>query len=294
MLVFISVALILLRGELTGQLVLLHFIGVIFVLRLARFLFRHTLGRQLDAIRGKLTAGWNANAVRARQLRTNPLLHLRTWCATGCQAKDRCSYGCGRGSLLHAFRYGCDCRRRVDRWNGNRRRFRHRLLHRFRYRLVPGRQLLAFTRATLFNFFKIVHRWTRGFYLFHDFRFRLRLYIRLHRFNRFRHILLIRLGHRLFIVRGLLWFIRRLRRLIWLLPLLLLHRDVAFRFRRDNRLRRVNAWRSLPVNLRLLNNGFRRRNRRGWRHGVDRRGIRLRSGRRGCGGCNRLGNRMAI
>lgn len=41
----------------------------------------------------------------------------------------------------------------------------------------------------------------------------------------------IRLGHRPFIVRVILRFIRRLRRLIRLLPLLPLYRDVAFRFR---------------------------------------------------------------
>ena len=293
MLIVLTVALILLRSELAGQLVLLHFISIIVVLRLARFFFSHALGRQLDAIRSKLAAGWHADAVRTRQLRTNPLFHLRTRCAPCCQAKDRCRRCCGRSSLLNAFRYGCYSRRRVDRRNRNRRRLRNRLLHRFRHRLIPGGQLFAFTRTTLFDFFEIVQRRTRRLHLFHDFRlrFRLRCNVRLHRFNGFRHVLLIRLGHWLLI---LLRCILRLRRLIRLLPLFLLHGDVAFRFRRNNGLRRMNTRRSLPVNLRLLNNGFRRRDRRGWHHGVDRRGIRLRSGRRGGGSRNRLGNRVAV
>jgi hypothetical protein len=42
-LIVFAIALILLRGELASQLILLHFIGIIFVLRLARFFFSHTL-----------------------------------------------------------------------------------------------------------------------------------------------------------------------------------------------------------------------------------------------------------
>lgn len=90
-----TVPLLLLLSELAGQLLLLlHFIGivvVVFIILLTsgftRFLFGHSLGRQLDTIRGQFTAGRNTYAVRTRQLRTNPLFYLRTRCAAGCQAE---------------------------------------------------------------------------------------------------------------------------------------------------------------------------------------------------------------
>ena len=119
MLVFFTVALILLCRELASQFVLLHVICVIFVVRLTCFFFGHTLGWQFDAVRGKFTTGRNANAVRAWQLWTNPLFHLRTRCATRSQAEDRCGSSSGHGGLLHAFGDRCNRRRRVDRRNRN-------------------------------------------------------------------------------------------------------------------------------------------------------------------------------
>ncbi|WP_268258114.1 DNA translocase FtsK, partial [Enterobacter hormaechei] len=55
-LVLIPVALSLLGGKLTRQLILMQFVGIIFVVGLTGFLFRHTLGRQFNAIRGQLPA----------------------------------------------------------------------------------------------------------------------------------------------------------------------------------------------------------------------------------------------
>ena len=87
MLILVAVALILLGGKLTRQLVLMQFVGIIFVVRTTRFLFHHTLGRQFNAIRGQLPASRHAHAVRARQLWTNALFNLRARGAVGCRAE---------------------------------------------------------------------------------------------------------------------------------------------------------------------------------------------------------------
>ncbi len=52
MLVFFAIALMLLRGELARQFILMHFINVIFILILACFLLSHTLRRELDTVGG--------------------------------------------------------------------------------------------------------------------------------------------------------------------------------------------------------------------------------------------------
>ena len=110
-----AVTLLLGRGKLARQLVLIHSIGFFFrnALLLLRHttlrfftgaLFGHSLGRQFDAIRGKLTTRRHTNAVRARQLRANALFHLRTRCFAGRRGKGeagglRCCRGCLRCSL---------------------------------------------------------------------------------------------------------------------------------------------------------------------------------------------------
>ena len=87
MLILFAVTLILLGSKLTRKLILMQFVGIIFVVGLTGFFFRHTLGRQFNAIRGQLPASRYAHAVRARQLWTNALFHLRTRGAVGCRAE---------------------------------------------------------------------------------------------------------------------------------------------------------------------------------------------------------------
>lgn len=73
-LILVAISLLLLLGELACQLVLLHFVSIVFVLLVivllatgfTGFLFCHPLRRQLNAIRGQFTAGGNAHAVRTR------------------------------------------------------------------------------------------------------------------------------------------------------------------------------------------------------------------------------------
>ncbi len=86
-LVLIPVALSLLGGKLTRQLILMQFVGIIFVVGFTGFLFGHTLRRQFNAIRGQLPARRYAHAIRARQLWTNALFHLRTRRTVGCRAE---------------------------------------------------------------------------------------------------------------------------------------------------------------------------------------------------------------
>lgn len=94
-LILVAISLLLLLGELARQLILLHFVSIVFVLLVivllpsgfTGFLFSHPLRRQLNAIRGQFTAGGNAHAIRTRQLRANTLFHLRTRRAAGGQAE---------------------------------------------------------------------------------------------------------------------------------------------------------------------------------------------------------------
>ncbi|MNS63670.1 hypothetical protein D3C72_967720 [compost metagenome] len=182
----------LLSSKLAGQFVLLHFVGIIYVIRIARFFLSHTLGRQFNPVGRQLATGRNAHAIWTWQLRTDTLFNLRTRRAARSQtercrrgsrllntSRNRC-HGCGRVEI------GCTKRRR------RRRRRDNRLTHWLRHRLIPGRKLLAFTGTLLFHFFKIVHRWTGRFYLF-DFNLRLD--------DGLRRVFLISLNLRLSILR---------------------------------------------------------------------------------------------
>lgn len=108
-----AVALLLRRRELTRQRILFQRIGfivgqTIVVVMLITFgftrgtFFGHTLRRQLNAVGGQLAARWHTNTVRARQLWTNALFHLRT--RTLCWAKQRCRRSCGAGCTYRGSR----------------------------------------------------------------------------------------------------------------------------------------------------------------------------------------------
>ena len=293
MLILLAIALMLLCGELTRQFVLLHFICIIVVIRFTGFLLSHTLRRQLNAIGCQLAAGWHTHAVRTRQLRTNPLFYLRTWCSTCRQAKDRRRSRSGCCGLFHTLCHWCNRRRWSNRRCGDRRCIYNRLLHRLGNRLIPCCQLLALTGTALFNLFEIVHWRTRRFDLFHHLRFWLRRDVRLSRRNRLRDILLIRLRDGLLVVRVPLRLMNGLR-LIRLLPRFLLDRRIAFWLWCDNRLWRMHARRRLPLYLRLLNSGLGSGNRRRRHNGFRWCCISLRRRGRGCRGGNRCGNRMTV
>ena len=100
-LILFAIALLLLRSKLASQLILVQLISLI-VFRIHPFFFWLTLLRgDLNPERGgsQLTPGWDADAVRARQLRANALFHLGARCTgSACsEAKDRCSGRCGCG-----------------------------------------------------------------------------------------------------------------------------------------------------------------------------------------------------
>ena len=187
-------------------------------------------------------------------MRANPFFHLRTRRTATRKAKHRCcgSGTCPRSGAFHPGSQRRNGSNRLNGRNGGSRRHRWhrrlntlRLLSGFWNRLIPGGQLLTLARPFLFDFFKIVERWTRGFRLLNN-------WLRFHYRRLFNHRLLERgrlLEARLLLIDRLRLRLRLINR--FLLPVLL--RGEFLRLRRGGlRIHRFRRLRCVIFRLRIL------------------------------------------
>lgn len=193
-----TVALVLLGGKLTGQLILLEYIGFFIAtrrmtLRFTRLLFGHALRWQFNAIGSQFTTGRYPDRVRTRELRTYPFFYLWTRCVAR-QPEHRGKGGGSRGSLSSALRARSNGARvrhadaasvwlRCSRCAGSMRsdsrsryrlcggRTRRRLLILWlRDRAIPGGELFTLASTLRLHLFKMPQRWTSWLALFYRYR----------------------------------------------------------------------------------------------------------------------------